>query len=170
MNLAILLTGALAAMLMTSVGSAAPNIYPDPGFEKAGEMGEARPGERAGRLEVRTESHWDAIGSRLEVEPFARYRVAEWYKAALSTWEQSASFETAESVQLVYADGAGQAVQLTMATEAEHTAISCWYAKAEVAVESAPKAKVPPEKLPGPGMRKMGPGQKGIKGKKVKGR
>jgi uncharacterized protein YuzE len=95
--------------------------------------------------------------------------VATWYKTALSTWEQSASFETAESTQLVYSDGAGQAVQLTLATEGEATAISCWYAKAEVAAEAA-TPKVAPEKLPGPGLKKMGPGQKGIKGKKVKGR
>lgn len=93
--------------------------------------------------------------------------VATWYKTALATWTQSASFETGESIQLVYADGAGQAVQLTLATEDDHTAISCWYAKAEVAVEVAPRAKVPPEKLPGPGLRKMGPGQKGVKGKKL---
>jgi hypothetical protein len=95
--------------------------------------------------------------------------VATWYKTALSTWEQSASFETADSTQLVYSDGAGQAVQLTLATEGETTAISCWYAKAEVAVEST-GPKVAPEKLPGPGLKKMGPGQKGIKGKKLKGR
>ena len=95
--------------------------------------------------------------------------VATWYKTALSTWEQSASFETAESTQLVYSDGAGQAVQLTLATEGEATAISCWYAQAEVAVEQA-TPKVAPEKLPGPGLKKMGPGNKGIKGKKLKGR
>lgn len=95
--------------------------------------------------------------------------VATWYKTALSTWEQSASFETAESAQLVYGDGAGQAVQLTIATQAETTTISCWYAKADVAVEEA-KPQVPAERLPGPGLKKMGPGNKGVKGRKVKGR
>ncbi len=96
--------------------------------------------------------------------------VATWYKTALANWEQSASFETAESVQLVYSDGGGQAVQLTLAAVDATTTISCWYAKTELAAEETPKTKVPPERLPGPGLRKVGPGQKGIKGKKLKGR
>lgn len=95
--------------------------------------------------------------------------VATWYKTAMATWEQSASFETTESTQLVYSDGAGQAVQLTLATDTTSTTISCWYAKAAVAVEQA-GPKVPPERLPGPGLRKMGPGQKGVKGRKLNGR
>ena len=94
--------------------------------------------------------------------------VATWYKTALSTWEQSASFETAEAAQLVYSDGAGKAVQLTIAAEAEYTSISCWYAQGEAAVEATTTPA--PEKLPGPGLRKVGPGNKGIKGKKLKGR
>ncbi len=93
--------------------------------------------------------------------------VATWYKTAMSTWEQSASFETTESVQLVYSDGGGQAVQLTLAAQDAVTTISCWYAKAEVEAEAA-KPKAAPGRLQGPG-RKMGPG-KGIKGKKLKGR
>jgi hypothetical protein len=97
--------------------------------------------------------------------------VATWYKTALATWNQSASFETAESMQLVYDDGAGSAVQLTLAPAGGNTTISCWYAKAQQEEEvGATKAKLPPERLPGPGLRKMGPGQKGVKGKKLKGR
>jgi len=93
--------------------------------------------------------------------------VSTWYKTAMSTWEQSASFETTESTQLVYSDGGGQAVQLTLAAQGDTTTISCWYARAEMEAEAAtPKAT--PGRLPVPG-RKMGP-NKGIKGKKLKGR
>jgi hypothetical protein len=91
--------------------------------------------------------------------------VADWYKAALSTWEQSASFETGGSMQLVYTDGANQAVQLTLAAEGEQTAISCWYAKTEAEVKEEAPRQPPASIRPGP--RKMGPGNKGIKGRKV---
>jgi hypothetical protein len=95
--------------------------------------------------------------------------VATWYKTALSSWNQSASFETAESMQLVYDDGVSSAVQLTLAPVGENTTISCWYAKGEAQAEEVggTKAKVQPERLPGPGLRKVGPGQKGVKGKKL---
>ncbi len=91
--------------------------------------------------------------------------VTDWYKGAMKTWEQSASFETPESMQLVYSDGAGQAVQLTLARENETTIISCWYAKTEPPeVAEDPEAK--PFQPRAPGGKRVGPGSKGCKGKK----
>jgi len=71
----------LSAVLALTVSDAAPDLYPDPGFEGSGEPGNARTGERAGHLEVDAANHWAALGGQLEVEPFARYRVTEWYQA-----------------------------------------------------------------------------------------
>jgi len=85
--------------------------------------------------------------------------VQEWYKAALATWQQTASLQNAEGTQLFYTDGAGQSVQVTLATDAGHTTISCWYAKSAAEVQAAeqPKAKF----RPGPGGRKVLPGKGG---------
>ena len=93
--------------------------------------------------------------------------VVDWYKAAMSTWEQSASFETAGSTQLVFTDGASQTVQLTMATEGEQVAISCWYA--QTAEVKAATTGPGPAVLQPPDGRKVGPG-KGFKGGKFRGR
>ncbi len=59
---------------------AAPNIYPDPGFETTGVAGMARSGERAGCLEVGDPIHWAALGGGLAVEPYATYRATAWVK------------------------------------------------------------------------------------------
>ena len=69
------------SLLFCSALVQAENIYPDPGFEGSGEVGEAHSGERAGHLKVTNEVHWVALGGALEVEPFARYRVSLWAKA-----------------------------------------------------------------------------------------
>ncbi|NDK15589.1 MAG: hypothetical protein GW911_26465, partial [Armatimonadetes bacterium] len=61
----------LSAVLALTVSDAAPDLYPDPGFEGSGEPGNARTGERAGHLEVDAANHWAALGGQLEVEPFA---------------------------------------------------------------------------------------------------
>jgi hypothetical protein len=102
--------------------------------------------------------------------------VQAWYTTALSTWQQTASFESEGSTQLVFSDGAGSAVQLTLADavvaagEPAHTTISCWYAKAaEPAVEAA-QATEGTEPAPRVGNRprpggKAGPG-KGPKAKR----
>ncbi|MBM3493753.1 MAG: hypothetical protein FJX72_05445, partial [Armatimonadetes bacterium] len=72
---------ALAAMVLAPAAARPQNIQPDPGFEATGEVGQARSGRRAGRLRVDALNHWNALGGRLEVEPFARYRVTCWVKA-----------------------------------------------------------------------------------------
>jgi hypothetical protein len=59
----------------------AQNIQPDPGFEATGQEGQAHTGRRSGHLRVDAPNHWNALGGRLEVEPFARYRVTCWVKA-----------------------------------------------------------------------------------------
>lgn len=70
---------ALAALLAAC--QAAPNIYPDPSFERTGEPGVARTGERAAHLQVGEERHWAGFGGAISVEPFARYRLTEWVRA-----------------------------------------------------------------------------------------
>lgn len=60
-----------------------PNLFPDPSFEAGGVVGPAHTGTRAGYLRVDALNHWAAIGPRLTVEPFARYRVSEWVKARI---------------------------------------------------------------------------------------
>jgi len=74
---------AVAALLMAASAwsFAAPNVWLDPSFERTGVPGVARTGEKAGHLAVAARNHWSAIGERIEVEPFARYRVTEWVKA-----------------------------------------------------------------------------------------
>ncbi|MFQ6098978.1 MAG: alpha-glucuronidase family glycosyl hydrolase, partial [Armatimonadota bacterium] len=74
----------IALTLVLSGGSslyAAENIYPDPGFENTGVRGVARTGHKAGHLKVGAKTHWVAIGGRIKVEPFARYRVSAYVKA-----------------------------------------------------------------------------------------
>ena len=73
----------VAAVLLAGCVSwaAASNIYPDPSFERSGVGGVARTGEKAGYLKVGARNHWAAIGGRLAVEPFARYRLTQWVKA-----------------------------------------------------------------------------------------
>ncbi len=85
--------------------------------------------------------------------------VVDWYKAAMSSWEQSASFETAESTQLVYTDGETQTVQLTFTTVDEQLAISCWYAKVEQEVQPQQV-----QQLDKPGHQVGGAKKPGIKG------
>ncbi|NLC55365.1 MAG: DUF4838 domain-containing protein [Armatimonadetes bacterium] len=75
----------LLAVLALAGPARAQNLYLDPGFEKTGVPGTARTGERAGHLAVGAANHWDAIGERLAVEPFARYRVTTWVKAKVGT-------------------------------------------------------------------------------------
>ena len=74
----------LLVSLAALAGYAAPNIYPDPGFEKSGQTGAAHSGDKAAYLKVGAENHWDAFGGPLAVEPFARYRVTEWVKGTVS--------------------------------------------------------------------------------------
>ena len=71
------------ALLAPVLGTAAPNIYPDPGFEATGEPTAARTGAKAAHLTVGGQSHWAAFGGPLAIEPFARYRVTEWYKGTV---------------------------------------------------------------------------------------
>lgn len=61
------------------------NVYPDPGFEVTGETGVARSGTKAGHLAVEARNHWAAIGGRIDVQPFARYRVTEWVRARVGS-------------------------------------------------------------------------------------
>ncbi len=123
--------------------------YPD--AKATGKMTMAQDGSEGTMYVLETS---DAIGT-----------VVDWYKTTMSTWEQSASFETAESTQLVYTDGSTQTVQLTMSTEGEQVAISCWYA--QVAEAETVKPNPRPAALPAPGGKKAGPGR-GIKhGKKI---
>lgn len=61
----------------------AQNIHPDPSFEQTGVPGVARTGEKAGYLKVGARDHWSAIGGKIAVEPFARYRVTQWVKARI---------------------------------------------------------------------------------------
>ena len=74
----------LLIALTCSLSVAAENIYPDPSFEQSGIPGVARTGERAGYLRVGARDHWSYIGQRIEVEPFARYRVTEWVKGTIN--------------------------------------------------------------------------------------
>jgi len=69
------------ATLAAVTASWGQNLQPDPGFEATGAAGQARTGQRAGYLRVDAANHWAALGGRLEVEPFARYRVTCWAKA-----------------------------------------------------------------------------------------
>ncbi|MFH1463316.1 MAG: hypothetical protein ABIO70_02915 [Pseudomonadota bacterium] len=101
--------------------------------------------------------------------------VKTWYTTALSTWQQTASFDSEGGTQLVYTDGSTSTVQLTLAEAEGHTTISCWYAKGaegeEPAVEvqqAVDPAKPHPRQGPvGPGKgQKVGPG-KGIKAKRA---
>ena len=82
----MLITGISIALALIAAQApiAAQNIYPDPSFEVSGVAGVARTGEKAGYLKVGAMDHWKAIGGRLEVEPFARYRVTQWVKANIS--------------------------------------------------------------------------------------
>ena len=70
----------LVACLCLSAAFAAPNLHPDPSFEATGVTGTARTGARAAYLQVGKANHWDAFGSQIAVEPFARYRITEWVK------------------------------------------------------------------------------------------
>jgi len=107
--------------------------------------------------------------------PDAVSAVVDWYKTALSTWTQSAIFESAEGTQLVYSNGVDQGVQLTVAPETEHTTISCWYFKgqeqAEADEEPAATNNGPPPVLNGPSRSgpkgRLGPGRTPAKGKKI---
>ena len=75
--------------------------YPD--AKATGKMTMAQDGSEGTMYVLETS---DAIGT-----------VVDWYKTTMSTWEQSASFETAESTQLVYTDGSTQTVQLSHADD-----------------------------------------------------
>ncbi|NLH98022.1 MAG: DUF4838 domain-containing protein [Chthonomonadales bacterium] len=72
---------AVAAIGCAPTWARAQNLHPDPGFEATGGVGQARSGQRAGRLSVTTMNHWGALGGRIAVQPFARYRVTCWVKA-----------------------------------------------------------------------------------------
>lgn len=78
---AVLVLGATAPNANAATKLAQRNVYPDPGFEATGVAGQTRSGQKAGYLRVDAEKHWDALGGRLEVEPFARYRVTCYVKA-----------------------------------------------------------------------------------------
>jgi len=83
----LLLTWAAAA-----VCQAGPNLYPDPGFESSGVSGVARTGEKAGYLKVDARNHWAAIGGRIEVEPFAKYRVTGWVRGRVGSGQLFAPY------------------------------------------------------------------------------
>lgn len=70
-----------AALLCLTAAVAAPNLHPDPSFEATGTAGPAHTGDKAAHLQVAKLNHWDAFGSQIAVEPFARYRITEWVKA-----------------------------------------------------------------------------------------
>ncbi len=79
----------LAAVAVTiglamSVAVRAQNVYPDPSFERNGEPGPARSGARTTRLAVPAPTHWAAVGDRIAVEPFARYRVSLWARGSVT--------------------------------------------------------------------------------------
>jgi hypothetical protein len=71
------------ALLVSALCAAAPNLFPDPSFEATGQAGAARTGAKAGHLTVVAQNHWNAIAGPLAIEPFARYRVTEWYKGSV---------------------------------------------------------------------------------------
>ncbi len=75
---------AIAALVaILAAPAAAQNVYPDSGFEKTGEAGQARSGQRAAHLVVGAHSHWTALGGSVDVQPFARYRVTEWVRGSI---------------------------------------------------------------------------------------
>ena len=76
-----LATAAIGTLQMLT----AQNIYPDPSFETAGPTGTARTGTHAGHLRVEHNEHWNAIGGRLAVEPFATYRATAYVKGKIGT-------------------------------------------------------------------------------------
>lgn len=75
------LAAAPLGLLCASLALGGPNLYSDPSFEGSGQSGKARTGQRAAYLSVGARNHWSAVGGAIEVEPFARYRVALWYQA-----------------------------------------------------------------------------------------
>lgn len=74
-------TWSLLWLCLAVPAMAAENIYPDPGFEQTGTVGEAHSGKAAGHLTVGEKNHWVTIGGALTVEPFATYQVTGWAKA-----------------------------------------------------------------------------------------
>ncbi|MCX6361254.1 MAG: DUF4838 domain-containing protein [Armatimonadetes bacterium] len=78
------LLAAIAALVGTAGAALAQNVYPDPGFEKTGEPGSARSGARSAHLAVPAATHWAAVGDRIAVEPFARYRVSLWARGSVT--------------------------------------------------------------------------------------
>lgn len=79
----IVLTMAVCVLMIRPGAAVAENLYPDPGFETTGEVGQAHNGERAGCLRVGARNYWGELGATLTVEPFARYRVTEWVKGSV---------------------------------------------------------------------------------------
>jgi len=64
-----------------ATAAAGTNLYPDPSFERTGQPGTARTGQRAGHLKIGGYVYWTAIGGELSVEPFATYRATAYVKA-----------------------------------------------------------------------------------------
>jgi hypothetical protein len=71
----------LLALLPAVCALAGTNLHPDPSFERTGEPGVARTGQRAGHLKLGGQVHWQALGGKLPVEPFATYRATAYVRA-----------------------------------------------------------------------------------------
>ncbi len=78
------LLAGVAALVGVAASAQSQNVFPDPGFEKTGEPGSARSGSRSAHLAVPAATHWAAVGDRISVEPFARYRVVLWARGSVT--------------------------------------------------------------------------------------
>ncbi|MBT7056809.1 MAG: DUF4838 domain-containing protein [Lentisphaerae bacterium] len=72
----------VALFLLGSLVQAAPNLFPEPGFETSGTTETAHSGKRAGTMTITGGKGWKAMEfpPAITVEPFATYRTEGWVK------------------------------------------------------------------------------------------